>query len=290
MINYNPKDWFSLIFKFHKSDTFRVLLPAMFLTGMYSLLIAYFEIDLFHLKHKSVTVTHSLMGFVISMLLVFRTNTAYERWWEGRKLWGSLLNNSRNMAIKVKAILGPVQVEECNYFMALISNFGYALRDHLRSDINMSRFIETNEFKIAQLENKVHIPNHFAFLLFDRVNKLYKEGKITGEQLIVLNEELRSLTDICGGCERIKKTPIPYSYSLFLKKFIFIYVMTMPFAFVYDFGYWLILITMLVFYVLASLELIAEEIEDPFGKDANDLPVDEITANINKSTKEILLG
>ena len=108
------------------------------------------------------------------------------------------------------------------------------------------------------------------------------------DQLIVLNGEISSFTDICGACERIKNTPIPFSYSAFIKKFIFIYVITLPFGWVFSLGYFVIPIVPFILYVLASLELIAEEIENPFGKDANDLPVDEICNNIEKHVGEIL--
>src|SRR5688572_14342130 len=105
MVIYNPKDWFKLIFQFHKSDTFRMLAPAMIAVGVYSGIICYIEIEFFEMKYKSTTMVHSLLGFVISLLLVFRTNTAYDRWWEGRRQWGALLNNSRNIAIKIETFV-----------------------------------------------------------------------------------------------------------------------------------------------------------------------------------------
>ncbi len=111
---------------------------------------------------------------------------------------------------------------------------------------------------------------------------------ITQEQLIILSTDVSQFTDICGGCERIKNTPIPYSYSAFIKKFIFIYVITVPFGWVFSLGYFVIPIVPFILYVLASLELIAEEIENPFGSDANDLPVDEICDNVEKHIREIL--
>ncbi len=103
-----------------------------------------------------------------------------------------------------------------------------------------------------------------------------------------MNAEATSFLDICGACERIKNTPIPYSYSGFIKKFIFFYIITLPIGYVFDLGYIIIPIVVLVFYVLASLEVIAEEIEDPFGKDANDLPLDRMAENIKKNINEIL--
>ena len=99
---------------------------------------------------------------------------------------------------------------------------------------------------------------------------------------------MQNLLDIAGACERIKNTPIPYSYNLFLKKVIFIYVITMPIAFVPQFGYWAILITLFVFYVLVSMEVLAEEIEDPFGIDDNDLPTQELCEKIKSNVWEIL--
>jgi len=99
-----------------------------------------------------------------------------------------------------------------------------------------------------------------------------------------------SFADICGACERIKNTPIPYSYSAFVKKFIFFYVMTLPFGFVFSLGYYVIPVVAFIFYVLASLELIAEEIEDPFDGDDNDVPTEKIAEGISKHVNELLLG
>ena len=105
MITYNPKDWWKLIFAFHRSDSFRVLLPGMIAVAVYTGLVAWIENDYLHVSFKNSTLVHSLVGFVLSMMLIFRTNTAYERWWEGRKLWGSFVNNSRNLALKLNAFL-----------------------------------------------------------------------------------------------------------------------------------------------------------------------------------------
>jgi putative membrane protein len=133
-----------------------------------------------------------------------------------------------------------------------------------------------------------HLPNQVAGLMLKRVQELYRKNVITGDQLITLNAELLSFTDICGACERIKNTPIPYSYSVFIKKFIFIYVITLPIGFVFNMGYLVIPVVAFIFYVLASLELIAEEIEDPFGGDANDVPTEKIADNIRIHVNEIL--
>jgi putative membrane protein len=121
-----------------------------------------------------------------------------------------------------------------------------------------------------------------------KIQEFYLSNKISGEQLITINKELSSFTEICGACERIKNTPIPYSYSAFIKKFIFIYVLTLPFGYVFALGYYVVPVVAFIFYVLASLELIAEEIEDPFGTDANDLPTEKMAQNIKKHVEELI--
>jgi putative membrane protein len=125
-------------------------------------------------------------------------------------------------------------------------------------------------------------------MLHARAHRAYREGHISGDQLIGLAADLTAFMDICGACERIKNTPIPYSYSTFLKKFIVIYSLTLPFGFVFSLGYLAIPVVIFVFYVLASLELIAEEIEDPFGLDANDLPLDRLAGMIGANVDELL--
>jgi putative membrane protein len=100
---------------------------------------------------------------------------------------------------------------------------------------------------------------------------------------------MKDFIDLMGGCERIKKTPIPYSYTMYIKKFIFIYIITLPFGFLETFGYYTIPTVILVSFILLSVELIAEEIEDPFGRDVNDLPTDQIVNTIKANVGEILL-
>jgi ion channel-forming bestrophin family protein len=292
MLDYNPKEWFSFIFRFHKSDTVRQLFPMMLAIAAYSGLIAFLELEYWKLSAnsnvKNIPVMHGMLGFVISMLLVFRTNTAYDRWWEARKLWGSLVNNSRNLALKVSAMLP--EADNRKFYKKIISAYAMSLHQHLRAQKTRVELFEDlkDEQFLAQLQHDKHVPNQLAGMIIKKTNDLYKAGKLTGDQLIVLNSEVQSFTDVCGACERIKNTPIPYSYSVFLKKFIFFYIMTLPFGYVFNLGYYVIPVVTFIFYVLASLELIAEEIEDPFDGDTNDVPTEKISKNIHKHIHEIL--
>lgn len=288
MITYNPKDWWKLIFAFHRSDSFRVLLPGMIAVAIYTAGVAWIENDVLHVTFKNSTLVHSLVGFVLSMLLIFRTNTAYDRWWEGRKLWGSFVNNSRNLALKLHAFLPPEAKEEKALLRDLIANFIHASKEHLRKGVNTHKLVEAGPYDAAYYALGGHVPNQILKALFSEINRLYTGKIITGDHLIVLNAEMQSFADNLGACERIKRTPIPYAYSLFLKKIIFIYVFTMPIGFVLDYSYWAVPVVAFVFYAFASIEVIAEEIEDPFGTEANDLPTDAICDTIRANLRDIL--
>jgi len=294
MISYNPKDWFTFIFRFHKADTFRQLLPMILGICAYSGAIAFLELEYWNLSESSyvrnIPVMHTLLGFAISMLLVFRTNTAYDRWWEGRKLWGSLVNNSRNLAMKLNAILPKDETAQRSFFRKMIPAFAYALHNHLHKEKTRVELFEEEEHRhvFQKIDHAKHVPNQLASLMYLHIQQTYDEKKITGEQLLFINAELQSFTDICGACERIKNTPIPFSYSVFIKKFIFFYIMTLPFGYVFQLGYYIIPVVAFIFYVLASLELIAEEIEDPFGGDSNDVPTELLSQNIHRHIAEIL--
>lgn len=285
---YNPKDWFSLIFNFHKSDTFRLLMPAMGGLAALSSVLCYLDVEMNVITFRSTTVMHSLLGFVISLLLVFRTNTAYDRWWEGRKLWGDLVNNSRNLMLKINAFLPDHQKELKNNFRILISNYAIALKDHLRGGFKEGELEEHTNLRIIDLKQSNHTPNRIAQQLYIEAESLVKNKLISEEKFIVLNEELRSFTNVVGACERIKKTPIPYSYSSFIKRIIFLYIITLPLGLIHDLKWATIPIVLFVFYAFGSLELLAEEIEDPFGNERNDLPTDELANTIRKNLKEIL--
>ncbi len=292
MVDYNSKEWFRTIFSLHKGDTVRKLGPTLLGMLVYCTAVAYFIIEYVHpgpdSDLKNIAIMHSLLGFVISTLLVFRTNTAYDRWWEGRKAWGSLTNNSRNLAIKLAHILSESDPADRQFFRAMIPNYAYALKNHLRSDFCPDEWEACPGFDPATALPDRHQPNQIAMRLFGKLDELYQRGVIRPEHLLVLNAEFQSFTEICGICERIHTTPIPYSYSSFLKKFVALYCLTLPVGYVLSLHYWVIPVVLIVFYVLASLELIAEEIEDPFGTDANDLPTDRMAASIRKAVAELI--
>ncbi len=288
MIDYNPRNWLTLIFALHKSDTLRMLWKELIYMGIFTLLIAFLKIHFFpkvDYLDKLIAV-YSLIGFVISLLLVFRTNTAYDRWWEGRRKWGELVNDTRNFSVKLNTMVS--NTDEKKEFARLIHLFVFSMKEHLRKGVLIDELPFTENEK-QQLNSSKHIPTTVVGWIYAKIHILVKEGKLYKEDLIVLDKNLNGFLEACGACERIKNTPIPFSYSLFIKKFIFIYVLTLPLAFVSVFGYLSALIATFVFYVLVSMEVLAEEIEDPFGDDDNDLPTDQLSQKMKEISESILI-
>ena len=292
MISYKPSDWVHFLFSFHKSDTFRQLGVLMIALGLYAYGVRYVEREYWHIDSNSeiskLTVLHTILGTVMSLLLVFRTNTAYDRWWEGRKLWGSLTNSSRNLASKMNGILPFNDTENRNFYRKSIPLFAMALSQHLLSEKTRTELDQDFSEEFEMPSDVHHKPNYMASLIHKRTFKLHQEKVISDSELLSINPELSNFLEVAGACERIKNTPIPYSYSSFLRKFILFYIITLPWVFSSTLGNYVIPFSIFIFYVLGSLELIAEEIEDPFGGDENDIPIEKISQNIKKNVSEIV--
>jgi len=289
MIQYNPKSWFSLIFDVYSRYVIRLLFPLILFSGLFTSVFCFVVIDVLQFSFVGNVAFHSILGVILGLFLVIRMNTAYDRWWEGRKLWGQLVNDTRHLSIKLNNMLPEDAKEDRKFFQKMIPNITFAMKEHLRD----SRLVGEMDLSDPEVKEKVTAAKHRANIINDlmyrRVKKIYKAGTISGEELMLLDKELKGFTDIIGACERIKSTPIPYSYSMFIKKFLFIYSITLPFSFVWVFGYWAIPLVMLAFYFLMSVELISEEIEDPFGTDVNDLPLDELCVKIKRNVSEIIV-
>lgn len=203
-------------------------------------------------------------------------------------MWGELVNNSRNLMLKFKAVLPPDKPHLNTRFRILIVNYAMALKEHLRGGFKPEQLEDSDVLRVLDLEQFQHIPNRIAAQLYGETEKLVADKLISEEKFLLLNDELKSFTNIAGACERIKGTPIPYSYSSFIKRIIFLYSLTLPFGIIADLKWATVPLAVFVFYTLASIELIAEEIEDPFGSDTNDLPTDDIANRIAKNLKEIV--
>jgi ion channel-forming bestrophin family protein len=230
----------------------------------------------------------SFLGIVLSILLVFRTNNSYDRWWEGRKQWGALVNTCRNLAVTVHTTFPKEDMHSRHMMAKLIANFCLAFKEHLRKGVDLGELILLTDADRAEYATKSHIPNHISLQIHQLIHRVYKGGGITGEDYLNLKPHTQDLLDILGACERIRKTPIPFSYAVFIKVFIAAYALLLPFALVATFGLWTPPIMMLIFFAFIGIEMMAEEIENPFSLDCNNLPTGTLANTIKSNVFEIL--
>jgi len=279
--------WFAFLGQLRYHNTLKALLGSSLLLGFYTLGVAALELEVLHSDFKITNSMHSILGITLGLLLVIRTNTAYERWWEGRKLVGSLVNTSRNLAIKFNAVANPDAATRLR-MAALISSYCRAMTEHLRDGVQHHELRDLDDNARTHLQQYEHVPNRLAHYIYHELAEQHRQGHITGEQLMMLDRQAEQFTDIVGGCERIKKTPLPMAYRLHLKLFITVYITTLPFGLMHELRYFTIPAVMIIFYAMVGMEMIGEEIEDPFGTDANDIPMDAIGATIRRNVYEAL--
>jgi len=272
MITYDPKNWLRILVDFPRSPVFRTLALDVLGAGAYAAFVVWIETDIFKVAIPLGPSFLSILGIILGLLLVFRTNTSYERWWEGRKLWGQLVNVSRGLAHQLDAYHPPAAAERLGY-ATLMQRYPVALAEHLRRPRGVPG---------------PHVPNAIVGELTRAVHRDINSGVLPREAIISLTPLLLAFDDISGACERIRNTPIPFSYSSYVKQFVLLYALVMPFGLVREFGYGTIIASMFTFFATMGLELLATEIEEPFGTDRNDLPLDDLAERIRIDTRQIL--
>jgi len=271
--------------RMHKIPVFKRLLFFLFLMAIYDGFVSWlFESGISQqiLKESS---NAGYISAIFGLLLVFRTNSAYERWWEGRRLWGQLVNDSRNLAIKVQAYVS-VPPEEKQKLTEQIVSFAFALKNHLR-DSRPTKDLPGIK-PISLIPQHYHLPSQVVLSIYETVGTWRQRNMISEYMMQILDPHLKAFMDISGACERIKSSPLPVSYRAFMRQGIALNLVILPWYVGPQLDIWMSLpIVLIGSYFLIGLELIAEAIEDPFGNDGDDLPLDQICAGIQKVVTEI---
>lgn len=277
---YDPKAWLPFLFHFHKEKLFRRLRPIVILMIIYAAIISageYFLHDYYSIISDFAYLGqfHLLFNFVLSIMIAFRVNTAYARWWEGRGLWGQLTNNARNLGFKFEAFIG---LNQYPVFKECLLRFPELLKYHLRRERDKC------EELIGEIGLKYSSTDHLPNLVLKEMHKIINtcriENKISLEQYLALSANLDAFADVLGGCEKILNTPVPLSFNVLIKQALFFYMLIFPFGWAGTFGFFVIPMIIVMIYVLWGLEALADELEDPFGYDDNDLPLDAMSATI----------
>jgi putative membrane protein len=231
-------------------------------------------------------------SFVLGLLLVFRTNTAYERFWEGRKQWGTLVNTTRNLARQIWVAIGEEDPQDRHkkiQALRLLVAFAIAVKRHLRSEtVNEELGALMPEVWYSKLKMMNNPPLEIAFWLGDYLQVQYDRDRMNAYQLTAMFKLLDTMVDVLGACERILKTPIPLAYSIHLKQLILLYCLGLPFQLVETVGLWTPLIVGIISFTVFGIEAIGIEIENPFGYDANDLPLDQICQTMQRNIEDLI--
>lgn len=288
-------NWLQVTLRLERS-ILSIILPWVLFCTAYGILISFF----YYLglpiafSNSSSIITNAVLSFNIgfTLLLVFRTNTAHDRFWEGRQLWGALVNTSRNLTRGIWIIVKektPQDRVEKEAILRLVTAFAFAMKLHLRLtplDTHLASLMSEKQY--LQLQDTNHPPLQIAYWIGDYLQYQHDQKYLNVYQLTTLHNCVDDLVDILGGCERILKTPLPLIYTIKLRQLLLIFCLILPLEIVSFLNWWTGLIMAFVSFTLLSIEQIGSEIEEPFGFDPNDLPLNAICNTISNNVEELI--
>ena len=284
MIDYDAKSWFGVVIRVRGSVAPRVV-PRMLIAAGLGFAASYlYENHKFHTP----AVAHTMIGVALGLLLVFRTNASFDRWWEGRKLLGGMVNRTRDLARQLAAYVPGDSRDDVDVSVRLLNAF-FALAMHgLRDEKDLAA---VGELLTADERKKLEPVKTRASVVLTwitaRIDRLARDGKITDARLLAMDTNVTALVDFHSGCERIVRTPIPFAYAQHIKLFVTLFCFSVPFAIVDQMKTYTPIAAAIFAFALFGIDEIGVEIEDPFGYDDNDLPIDRIAATIKTSTTDI---
>jgi putative membrane protein len=258
------------------------LLPVLLALMTYAVLVIHFLQEHPNIRISEPNEVLSMSSLAIGLIMGFRTQSSYDRWWEGRRLWGDLVNKTRNFSIKLCEFVSLSPSDKLR-FARLLREFSLSLKDHLRDikyDLAAGSLVE-------HVEPSNHVPLHIASLLHRETEKMLDNNTISETKFWLLNDQLSGFVDVVGGCERLKTSPLSAWFRVGIWLWLLFYYLILPLLLSPHFGYWSIPIVLLAVYFGVALELTVEQLHEPFGRELNDLPLDTITDNIRKSIDQI---
>lgn len=288
MIIRKNDHWFKMLFIW-KGSVLPQLLPRLLLLFLFSVCVVYLKGKLFDFKIPLSPAPFTLFGIALALFLGFRNNASYDRFWEARKIWGALLNDTRSLARQALTMSGyPPESKEVDAFIHYLIAFTYALKHQLRgtdSSEDLDKRLSPELSK--QLKPAIYKPILLMKEMGLWVQKAKQEGKIDTIIQASFDQNLDKLSDIVGACERIASTPIPYTYRILLHRTVYIYCFLLPFGFVDSLSWLTPFIVIFIAYTFVALEAIADEIEEPFGMEPNDLALNAMSNMIETTLLEM---
>lgn len=261
------------------------------------LIITVFSIAVYYLKgniydhkvHLNPTI-FTLIGLALAIFMGFCNSASYDRFWEGRKLWGLLVIETRSLTRQIFSLvndLSPEAKTEKQKIVKMIAAFCWSLNHQLRDKEgteHLSRLLSPEQ--VEQLKGKKFIPSIILGFIADWLNEQNRKGNIDTIVLTSMDQQLNQFSNISGGCERIYNTPLPFAYSVLLHRTVYLYCFWLPFGLVDSLGWMMPLIVLLISYTFIALDAIIQEIGEPFGEEENDLALNSICRTIEFSIFE----
>lgn len=279
--------WLLMLFVWRGSVLGRIL-PQLFLTTSLAFAVVLWQ----HARPAQMLdltpVPFTLLGIALAIFLGFRNSVSYDRYWEARKLWGAMLNDTRSLTRQLGSLADIDQGTRSQLVHALIA-FVHALRCQLRkcpSESELKRLLPDDW--ADQVGRRRFQPSAILMLLAEALRDLRLDRKISPVLMAAMDRHLSQLNEAMGGCERIESTPIPFAYSVILHRTIYLYSFLLPFGLVSTVGFMTPLVVAFISYTFFALEALAEEIQEPFGLEPNDLALDSMSAMIEATLREMI--
>lgn len=281
MIIRDKTNSFKLLFAWHGTILPKVF-AALLVVVLISAVLVYLAARHFVSVPEVPAIGFTIFGVILSIFLSFRNTACYDRWWEGRKLWGSLIANTRHI-IRDSYVLED-QAREVMIYRVML--FTHLLRDRLRSKANSFDHYRTqvnfSDDQWQTLMNHLNPPQYVMEIVQKDLAALYKQGHISDIIYTGLTKHTIALGDIHAGCDRISSTPLPFSYSVLLHRAVYSFCFILPFSLESSLGIWTPVIVALIAYLFLGLDALSAELEEPFGEQENDLPLDSIVRNVER--------
>jgi putative membrane protein len=288
MIVRPKQNWFRMLFVWRGSVVPEIL-PRLAALLLLSLLVVYFRGELFQYKISLNPAPFTLIGIALAIFLGFRNNASYERFWEGRKLWGALLNETRSLTRQAQTMSGyPAGSGQVEQFVQLLIAFTYALKHQLRqtdATPDLKRLLPPA--LVTEIQKAKYQPIILLREMGKWLQQAREENRIDTITLSAFDRNLNKLSDIVGGCERIAGTPIPFTYSVLLHRTVYVYCFLLPFGLVDSIGWMTPVMVVFIGYTFIALDAIISEIEEPFGTEPNDLALNAMSQMIETTLLEM---
>lgn len=286
MIQYDGHIWTDHLFALRGSVVLQIAFRVLVAGATAALVVALHR----HWPWLAIPATaHGFVGAALGWLLVMRTNASYDRFWEGRKQWGAIVNDVRNL-VRTSSVLFAAEPELAKTFARWAVALPPAIMNNLRGHRGIGAAAGLPPAEVEAVLASAHPPLHICRRLTQLAVEARGRGLISDIQQTGLDATIGLLVGYFGACERIQKTPLPFAYVVHIRRALILYCFSVPLVVVKDFGWGTVLVTLIVSYIFFGIEEIGVEIENPFGMDENDLPLEDICAGIARSSLSLVPG